>query len=91
MREQVFLFCVLGLLLMAHDHTDDRIGAGHLGGVFRERALAVCLLRRRPNVLTQSLGAARRDLNPHLQRDAPSACGTALLQIKPCLRGALPN
>ena len=42
-----------------------------------QRAPAVCLLRRLgPSVLTQSLGAARRDLNPHLQRGVPSASGT---------------
>jgi hypothetical protein len=94
MREQVFLFCVLGLLLTAMIILMIALGpvTWAVSSMRRERALAVCLLRRLwPSPLTQSLGAARRDLNPHLQRDAPSACGTALLQIKPCLRGALPN
>jgi len=94
MREQVFLFCVLGSAAHGHDHTEDRIGAGHLGGVFNTQRKSSGGLSIAPAMAESAHSkpwCSQTGLEPASPRDAPSASGAALLQIKPCLRGESPK
>ena len=92
-RAGVPILCV-GSAAHGHDHTDDRIGAGHLGGVFNTQRKSSGGLSIAPAMAESAHSkpwCSQTGLEPASPRDAPSASGAALLQIKPCLRGESPK
>ena len=94
MREQVFLFCVLGSAAHGHDHTDARIRPGDLGVSSMRRAKSsggLSIAPARAECAHSKPWCSQTGLEPASPRDAPSASGAALLQIKPCLRGESPK